>query len=311
MKNKLKLLKRHKNKKFNILIIGLILVLLIALLTLHYQLVVDNTTSTSLVKQNSQTEAKISYRAIQNIFITNAEHLNSDRSFINNIYGRLKEKDGVWQAIPSGDYVRVTFEKNLTSGNDITIYARSDKNSSIDVFEKNSNESIAKFVTINKENGYKIFLVNLTENQDVFDLKVLGNPIEFDYIVDPFADNSSLVQTVDDCGTLNTTNAVYTMNQSVVSNSTCFTILANNITLDGAGYTINYSATGTLGYGFNVSRYNYTTIKNAIIKEGSSTTNLKYAIFLSTSYNNTIFNNTINTSGSTIGTIPCAWQIAA
>jgi len=66
-----------------------------------------------------------------------------------------------------------------------------------------------------------------------------------------YYDNSNLTQNVYDCGTLNTTNAVYTLMNNVTSNSTCFTILANNITFDGAGYMINYSANGTLGYGFN------------------------------------------------------------
>lgn len=62
------------------------------------------------------------------------------------------------------------------------------------------------------------------------------------------------------CGTLSTANSIYTLNQSVNSTVTCFTITANNITLNGAGYTINYSSTD-VGYGIYVQGANATTIK--------------------------------------------------
>ena len=59
------------------------------------------------------------------IKITDANHLNSDRVIISDIYEEVKELDGVWsEEIPDGDYIRVTFEKKLTSKNDITIYPR-------------------------------------------------------------------------------------------------------------------------------------------------------------------------------------------
>ena len=59
------------------------------------------------------------------IEITKAEHLDSNRNFISDIYEEVKALDGNWsEAIPAGDYVRVTFEKNLTSDKDITVYAR-------------------------------------------------------------------------------------------------------------------------------------------------------------------------------------------
>ena len=59
------------------------------------------------------------------IEITNANHLNSDRVIISDVYNEVKELDGVWsEEIYDGDYVRVKFEKMLASGNDITIYPR-------------------------------------------------------------------------------------------------------------------------------------------------------------------------------------------
>lgn len=113
-----------------------------------------------------------------------------------------------------------------------------------------------------------------------------------------YTDNGSLAQIVNDCGNLNTTNGVYTLSNNVNSSTTCFNIRANNITLNCNGYEINYSHTGsTVGYGINITGYNYTKVNNCRILEGKSTINSKYAILLSQASNVTIYNNTINTSG--------------
>ncbi|MEI6058588.1 MAG: hypothetical protein WCP89_02345, partial [archaeon] len=114
---------------------------------------------------------------------------------------------------------------------------------SVQVFRENSNESLATFQDVfssyasnNSFNKYQIFLTNLSENESysTFDLRSAGD-VEYDYVVDPFTDNSSLVQYVYDCGDLLTANAVYTLNQSVNTTGTCFNILANNVTLDCRG----------------------------------------------------------------------------
>ncbi|MCK5062456.1 MAG: hypothetical protein KAR23_00865, partial [Candidatus Aenigmarchaeota archaeon] len=87
------------------------------------------------------------------------------------------------------------------------------------------------------------------------------------------------------------------LTQNVSSDGTCFTIAANNITLDGAGYTINYSKVST-GYAINNSDgYNFTTIKNATIVQGGTSSN-SLAIYFVGSGNGTIANNTFTTSAS-------------
>jgi len=59
------------------------------------------------------------------INITKAEHLDSNRSFISDIYEEVREKDDNWsEAINEREYVRVTFEQALDSTKDITVYAR-------------------------------------------------------------------------------------------------------------------------------------------------------------------------------------------
>ena len=124
---------------------------------------------------------------------------------------------------------------------------------SVQVFRENSNESLATFQDVfssyasnNSFNKYQIFLTNLSENESysTFDLRSAGD-VEYDYVVDPYVDNGSLIQNnVTDCGGLNTTNAVYTLTGNVSSNGTCFNITANNVTLNGNGYMINSSSGG-------------------------------------------------------------------
>ena len=50
---------------------------------------------------------------------------------------------------------------------------------------------------------------------------------------------------VSSCQTLSTANTVYTLTQNVSSNGTCFTITANNVTLDGQGYQVTYGINGS------------------------------------------------------------------
>ncbi|MCX8159074.1 MAG: hypothetical protein N3D20_02180, partial [Candidatus Pacearchaeota archaeon] len=131
----------------------------------------------------------LSNQTFEIILITKAEHLDNNRTFIEDVYDSVKEKDGIWKEIPTGHYLRVTFAKPLVNGNDITIYARSNySNVSIRVYEKDKNNSVGDFGIVGNENWYKIYLSNLTSEQDTFDLLVYGTgneSIEFDYVVDP------------------------------------------------------------------------------------------------------------------------------
>ncbi len=94
-----------------------------------------------------------------------------------------------------------------------------------------------------------------------------------------------------------------TLASNVVSTGTCYTINASHITLNCAGYTINYSSDGsTLGYGVNASGFSNVTIKNCIIKEGHINTNNKHALLVggiapNLSSRMTLFNNTITITG--------------
>jgi len=103
---------------------------------------------------------------------------------------------------------------------------------------------------------------------------------------------------VDSCGTLSTVEETYILTQNVNSNGTCFTINASSMTLDCAGYIINYSTAGILGYGVNnTGGYDNVTIRNCNIYEGNATTSSKYAIYFNNVENGTIENSNITTIG--------------
>ncbi len=118
-----------------------------------------------------------------------------------------------------------------------------------------------------------------------------------------FADNGSIQQNVYDCGTLNTTNALYTLNQSINSSFDCLIINATNITLDCAGYTIIYgNATG----GWGVAVVNEATqvgfdniiVRNCVIIQNESGVNGSAIFFGESSEDSVVYNNTITVYGN-------------
>ncbi|MCW8965909.1 MAG: DUF2341 domain-containing protein, partial [Candidatus Pacearchaeota archaeon] len=120
------------------------------------------------------------------IDIFNAEQLDSNRNLISNVYDEVKDSDGVFSSIAEDDYLRVYFEDELTSRNDITIYAKSKDGARVEVYEKDSDVKIADFGEINDYSEYKVFLNDLNGEESVFDLRVVGGSVEFDYVVDPW-----------------------------------------------------------------------------------------------------------------------------
>lgn len=67
----------------------------------------------------------LSSQTYEIIYISGAEHLDENRSFVEDIYDDVSAKDDNWsKVIPDGDYVRVSFERLLDSSKDITIFAR-------------------------------------------------------------------------------------------------------------------------------------------------------------------------------------------
>ncbi|MCK4670873.1 MAG: right-handed parallel beta-helix repeat-containing protein, partial [Nanoarchaeota archaeon] len=86
------------------------------------------------------------------------------------------------------------------------------------------------------------------------------------------------------CGNIITNT---TLTGNLQSNGTCFTIGADNIILDCAGYSITGNGTGS-GYGVLANLRNNVTIKNCKIQ------NFSHGIFLNYSNSSFIYNNTLH-----------------
>ncbi|MBW2980813.1 hypothetical protein KY360_05345 [Candidatus Woesearchaeota archaeon] len=127
------------------------------------------------------------------ILITKAIHLDENQNLISDIYDEVYQLDNVWsEPIYENEYVRVTFEEELDSSKDITLYARNNQglNTNVEVYYFNSTEKITEFPVITDEDYYKIYLTDMQGSQDTFDLKIVNTDsetayLEFEHIIDP------------------------------------------------------------------------------------------------------------------------------
>ncbi len=132
----------------------------------------------------------LSNQTFEIILITRAAHLDKDRLFLTDITEQVKRQDDIWsEEIQNKEYIRVTFEKNLTTENDITIFPRTIQgNPKLNVYEINKTEIIATFDNLESDKYNKILLTSLQTQQDTFDLEVTGGSIILDHIIDPHAE---------------------------------------------------------------------------------------------------------------------------
>lgn len=127
----------------------------------------------------------------EEINITKASHLDSNRSFISDIFEMVRYLDDVWTGfIYSGEYVRATFEQNITNGNVINLFVRNvlGLNSFIEIYEKDGSVVLGTTNMINETGQYDVILSGMEGNNDVFDMRVVGENgsyyLEFDWIHD-------------------------------------------------------------------------------------------------------------------------------
>ncbi len=109
----------------------------------------------------------LSNQTFEIIVITKAEHLDSNRNFISDIYDQVKSLDNVWsETINNNEYVRVTFEVPLDNSKDITLFPRiTSGNPKIEVYEVNQSVLIAEFSSINSNEYNKVLLTELGQGQ--------------------------------------------------------------------------------------------------------------------------------------------------
>lgn len=173
--------KSKKNLPLIFLIIGLI-----AIVSLIFILNNNIKTGFLISQENKTSEGALAFIEFV-IELIKADHLDSNKILLSDIYDEVYQLDDVWsETISDNEYVRVTFEENLTSENDITIYPRIVSGTpKIEVYEIDGTEIIAEFTNIISNEYNKVLLTNLEGTQDTFDLKVVGGSLEFDHIIDP------------------------------------------------------------------------------------------------------------------------------
>lgn len=229
-----------------------------------------DTTNNGLINKIEWIVPHLSTQTFEIILIIEAQHLDSSRNFIEDIYEEVGTLDNIWKKIPDQNYVRVTFEKELNFWNDITVFAKGSGN--IEVYEEGSNIKIADFGGIKGLQEYKIFLNSLSHPQDTFDLKIIGE-IEIDYITDPSALQSctSIIACIDnggagscDCSQVDTSDNIYlssglsskssNLAQGVVD-LTNSTLIPSGAILTSADLFIEFG----LGSGFDICTIEYST----------------------------------------------------
>ncbi|MBT3835953.1 hypothetical protein HOD05_01300 [Candidatus Woesearchaeota archaeon] len=97
-----------------------------------------------------------------------------------------------------------------------------------------------------------------------------------------------------DCGLIATDT---TMNQDVTTIDTCFSIISDDISLDCAGYSIEFATTSE-GHGVNITGRDNVTVENCVIEEGAA--NGISAVLVESSANITLQNNNITTIGDSV-----------
>jgi hypothetical protein len=116
------------------------------------------------------------------------------------------------------------------------------------------------------------------------------------------------------CGTLNQANKVYKLMNNIQTTGTCFTISANNITLDGQGYSIRSNSGGNgvyiasvndiSLYRLNISNFSYGVflqfVNNPYLNNISVDHNAQGGIYAYSGTNNGVFEN-ITSSFNTYG----------
>jgi len=215
--------------------------------------------------------------------------------------GLIKTETGWTQ-----DY-KIFSDHAVYNNNEIIFSADVDSPQNIDISLEFPADSTVQLGTFYKwangmwvESDYVLYADSLTYFKQEFDWFERNKP-QVKFNISVIGDNGYvgfMDPLISACGALSTADAVYTLTSSVSSTSTCFTIGADNITLDCDGYMINYSQS-LAGYGINNTLgYDYITIKNCIIIQGNTSTEVSHAIlFNNTAFYGVVQNNTIDTYG--------------
>ncbi|MBD3361807.1 hypothetical protein GF358_03375, partial [Candidatus Woesearchaeota archaeon] len=210
---------------------------------LDYNLVADSCTAgwtkTSIPFEQNKTHIKFTVSHFSayggGIYVTRAQHLSSNYSFIADVYNEVKDQDNVWtHRINNSQYVRADFHKNITSNKVMDIFARG--NGTIEVYNAEDSSLVVSSGLITSPQMVYLSMENLSSPDDTFDLKTSGEYLEYDFIHDATAVS---------CGATLNSSEEYILSADTTTSGTCFTLDGDNITLDCQGFSIHGDQSGT------------------------------------------------------------------
>lgn len=142
--------------------------------------------------------------------------------------------------------------------------------------------------------------MNASYSYDDFELSCTLKPMRYYTLYEDLLQLDIGVTGAPECGEITTDT---TLINNVSAAGTCFTIGANDITLDCAGYTLEFGTSTDDSAGIYIDGYNGTIIKNChILKDSANAPG--YGLNITNAYNISIYNNTINLTGYSGGASP-------
>lgn len=197
------------------------------------------------------------------------------------------------EIVPSSTRIYTVVEKT-----DLSYYVTSEE---CNFDQKTQEETCKNLTSLMNENVYSYTLIpysneNLRWSEIVysFDVKNLQNAVRNGLKM--YNNNLKDPTIVSACGTLSTQDELYTLNQDVASDDTCFVISNTGITLDCDGHTIEYANVST-GQGIELSgSADNTTIKNCIIRQVNASVQDSAGIYANSDDHNNldVTNNTFD-----------------
>ena len=184
------------------------------------------------------------------IIITDAEHLDENKNFVENIFDYVNEIDGINYNIPENHYARAYFERELTSDNVIDIVVNSSNSTTIEVYEKDSNVLVGKMENVTQ--GFYYTSLNFSGSQSVFDLKSVGGDVNYDYIHDAAKTLASVAMSTSPSGNMSIFvggNFTMTCTPACTGSGSTPTVTNNYVystTAWCAGSNININSSGVL-----------------------------------------------------------------
>ena len=218
--------------------------------------------------------------SVEGVNVTSVLHLASDYTFISDITEYVKDHDDNWsEQIPVGDFVRATFEQNLSNGRVIDVYARKGGASNVyfNVYKNGTTSPLlGTSEALDSTGGWQyITLENLTGEADTFDFKIMGDSggyAEFDYIHDAGVGSCQAITSAGDYWLTSDLSGAPTSAAPTIAKA-CIVIGGENILLDCNGHKISNNGTSN-SYGIFLNA----SAKNATLRNCSSILNYTYGV---------------------------------